>query len=88
MAAAVVDAGDSGFHCGQSLLDDELLSDELLELLSDELLFSHELLAPPPPKSPPPPDAKVLALHVGGRQSSAASGMLALRFCHIRCLSR
>jgi hypothetical protein len=56
-AAAVVDAGYSGFHGGQSLLDEELLSDELLELLSDELPLSHELLAPPPPKSPPPPDA-------------------------------
>lgn len=56
-SAAVVDAGDSGFHGGQSLLLDELLFDELLELLSDELLLSHELLAPPPPKSPPPPDA-------------------------------
>jgi hypothetical protein len=41
----------------QSLLVDELLSDELLELQPDELLLSHELVAPPPPKSPPPPDA-------------------------------
>jgi len=45
-----------GWSC-QSQLDELLLSDELLELLSDELPLSHELLAPPPPKSPPPPEA-------------------------------